>query len=110
MGTEKGILQRFIIHSCKLLPRWFIWRHNMGTACPQGDGTGWDGTHFTAEPDGIVDIRDYEFWRANFAATYGMATGSTNTVPEPLSVHLFLFGIVMMIGQITCDRLDRRVS
>jgi hypothetical protein len=85
-----------------------IWRHNMGTSGPQGDGTGWDATHFTAEPDGVVDIHDYEFWRANFGATYSVAIGGTYTVPEPLNVHLFLFGIVMMIGQFGSDRLVRR--
>lgn len=56
-----------------------VWRDNLGSAGPAGDGTGDD---LLGIPDGDVDTFDYAFWKANFG---GAATSlaATQVVPEP---------------------------
>ncbi|QDU56996.1 hypothetical protein [Aeoliella mucimassa] len=45
-----------------------VWRDNLGSNGPAGDGTGDD---MSGTPDGDVDQFDYEYWKANFGATSG---------------------------------------
>jgi len=60
-----------------------VWRENLGTSGPEGDGTGDD---LLGVPDGDVDTFDYQFWAANFGATTGsgqLSAALSSSTPEP---------------------------
>ena len=63
-----------------------VWRDNLGSSGPLGDGT---GPGLDGIPDGIVDLHDYDFWVANFGATSG-----SQSAPEPAGGPLVLLLMV----------------
>jgi hypothetical protein len=79
-----------------------VWRRQLGTSGPQGDGTGWDGAHLTGRPDGIVDDHDFAFWKANFGAAYDTGAIANVAAPEP-SMWFLVFCVATVMG---CCRRD----
>ncbi len=69
-----------------------VWRDNLGTAGPNGDGTGDD---LLGIPDGDVDQFDYNLWVANYGSSLSSAssassTSSATSVPEPCTALILL--------------------
>lgn len=66
-----------------------VWRENLGTVGPAGDGT---GPGLNGVPDGAVDSFDFSFWRANYGASAAAVTANLagRTVPEPAGSLLAL--------------------
>lgn len=69
-----------------------VWRDSLGAniSLPGED----DG----ASTPGVVDVEDYEFWKANFGNTGGAGAVAASTIPEPATVTLALVGSVAVAG------------
>ena len=79
-----------------------VWRDNLGTAGPAGDGTGDD---LLGVPDGDVDQFDYDYWAANFGAPN--SPSAAITIPEPAAG--LLTAIAAIAGMITRTRHQQGV-